>query len=39
MTAKPRTSIAVVYHSASGRTRALAEAVVRGAKSAAAGMA
>ena len=37
MTAKPRTSIAVVYHSASGRTRALAEAVVRGAKSAAAG--
>ncbi len=34
MTAGRRTSIAVVYHSASGRTRALAEAVVRGAKQA-----
>jgi NAD(P)H dehydrogenase (quinone) len=34
MTAGRHTSIAVVYHSASGRTRALAEAVVRGAKEA-----
>jgi NAD(P)H dehydrogenase (quinone) len=34
MRAERRTSIAVVYHSASGRTRALAEAVVRGAKQA-----
>jgi NAD(P)H dehydrogenase (quinone) len=34
MTAGRRTSIAVVYHSASGRTRALAEAVLRGAKQA-----
>jgi NAD(P)H dehydrogenase (quinone) len=35
VTAARPTSIAVVYHSASGRTRALAEAVVRGARGAA----
>jgi NAD(P)H dehydrogenase (quinone) len=34
---KAKVSIAVVYHSVSGRTRMLAEAVVRGAKSAAGG--